>query len=531
METHEPINTDQSTLPPPANESAELGPSLELRADTLADSVVILLTLTVLQRVIGFSRSVLFCRWLSPDELGQWDITFSFLMLAAPLSVLALPSCLSRYIEYYRQRGHVRTLIARIAVAVLGLALAACGVIFFGRVWFSKLIYGTSDHTHLVSLLAVSLLVIIAAHFFIELLNSLRYVRALAVVHLGNSLAFALLGAILIFGVAPKSTSVVLAYAGACVLSTAGAAWYLRSTWRAMPPSGEPLARGELWGKILPYVRWVWLTSLMANLFEIADRYMIIHFSTDLRTGQPASPDVALASVGQYHSSRVVPLLMISIALLLGTMITPHLSADWESGRRDRVKLRLRLFLKLLALGLSVGAVLVILAEPILFDWIFKGKFDDGGRQVLPYTLTYCIWFGLTLASHNYLLCAEKARLGTLALLVGLVVNIALNRILLPRYGLPGAVWATTVANFVALLLVSSFNRRLGLRLDRATMLVMLAPGLLCWSVWPLLIVVGVVAVLAPTTRWIFSPDEKQLLGEALGSYRDKLRVLGRRRS
>ncbi|MBN1591056.1 MAG: polysaccharide biosynthesis C-terminal domain-containing protein, partial [Pirellulales bacterium] len=172
--------------------------------------------------------------------------------------------------------------------------------------------------------------------------------------------------------------------------------------------------------------------------------------------------------------------------------------------------------------------------EPILFDVIFKGKFNDG-RVVLPYTLTYCIWFGLTLAAQNYLLCAERGRWGSLALLVGLAVNIVLNVMLLPRYGLLGAVWATTVANLVALTLMFLFNHALGFRLEWATTVVMLAPGLLCfgerWSAWVLLAVVCAIAVLAPTTRWIFNADEKQLLGEALGRYGDKLRALGRRDS
>ncbi len=41
-----------------------------LRTDTLADSVLILLLLMVVQRLIGFCRAVLFCRWLDP---GSWD--------------------------------------------------------------------------------------------------------------------------------------------------------------------------------------------------------------------------------------------------------------------------------------------------------------------------------------------------------------------------------------------------------------------------------------------------------------------------
>src|SRR5690349_2135694 len=81
----------------------EAGSLPKLRHDTLAQSVVALLVLAVLQRAIGFVRGVLVCRWLSPDELGEWDLAFSFLTLAAPLAVLGLPGSFGRYVEHFRQ--------------------------------------------------------------------------------------------------------------------------------------------------------------------------------------------------------------------------------------------------------------------------------------------------------------------------------------------------------------------------------------------------------------------------------------------
>ena len=58
---------------------------LPVAADTLADSVLILLAMTAVQRLVGFVRAVMFCRWLSPDQLGLWDMAFSFLLVAAPV--------------------------------------------------------------------------------------------------------------------------------------------------------------------------------------------------------------------------------------------------------------------------------------------------------------------------------------------------------------------------------------------------------------------------------------------------------------
>ena len=49
------------------------GPSA-LRVDALADSVLTLLVLTVVQRAVGFVRAVLFCRWLDAEQWanGRW---------------------------------------------------------------------------------------------------------------------------------------------------------------------------------------------------------------------------------------------------------------------------------------------------------------------------------------------------------------------------------------------------------------------------------------------------------------------------
>ena len=70
--------------------------------------MMLLFCLTMIQRSVGFGRSILLCRWLAPEELGHWDLTLAFLELAAPIAVLSLPACFGRYVEHYRQNGHLR---------------------------------------------------------------------------------------------------------------------------------------------------------------------------------------------------------------------------------------------------------------------------------------------------------------------------------------------------------------------------------------------------------------------------------------
>jgi len=222
-------------------------------------------------------------------------------------------------------------------------------------------------------------------------------------------------------------------------LAAAGGVFWLVRNWRSIPGDAAPPPHRELWSKLLPFAAWTWVSSLMANLFVIADRYMIVHCSR-------GSASEALAQVGEYHSARVLPTLLVSIALILSPMITAHWSHDWEAGRRDRVRARLNLTLKLFGFGLAIAAVGILLAAPVLFRGVFQGKFAEG-LAVLPWTLTYCVWFAAIIIAQTYLLCREKAYLSSIALFAGLVGNVGLNLLLLPRLGLLGAVLATTIAN------------------------------------------------------------------------------------
>lgn len=488
-----------------------------LPTDTLVDSVMILLGLTVVQRLVGFVRAVLFCRWLDPEQLGLWDMAFSFLLLAAPLSVLAIPGAFGRYSEYYRQRGQLRAFLRWTVLICGGLALAAIVAILFLRRWVAELVFGTEDESTMVVLAAGCLATVIAYNFLVELFTALRNIRLVSIMQLVNSVTFAALGVGLLLGWQCSAASVVLAYGGSCLIAAAWAGCIVARTLRtrvAQPACArhlKPAPLTAMLAKVVPFAGWVLLASVLTNLFGVVDRYMIVHFSN-------TSAGEALDMVGNYHSSRVVPLLLVSIASMLGTMIVPHLSHDWEAGRRDLVQARLRLFLKLFGFALYAAVVAVLLASPLLFQIAFRGKFP-GGETVLPWTLVYCTWFGLSMVAQNYLLCAEKARMASIALAGGLVLSVLLNLELLPRLGLQGAVLSTSAANALSLGLICIFNRQQGFHLDDGVKLVFVLPMLVCLGPWVALFALIAVPIAALGTDRLLTSDEKQQIFDGISQY------------
>ncbi len=111
-------------------------------ADSFSKSIVLLGCLMILQRGIGFLRSFYVCGSLSPVEVGQWDLAFSFLSIVAPLAVFGIPGSFGRYVARYEKNGQQRKFLNHSLVACLGLTLLASILIFFFRGSVSLYFFG-----------------------------------------------------------------------------------------------------------------------------------------------------------------------------------------------------------------------------------------------------------------------------------------------------------------------------------------------------------------------------------------------------
>jgi PST family polysaccharide transporter len=262
----------------------------------------------------------------------------------------------------------------------------------------------------------------------------------------------------------------------------------------------------------------VWITNLLSHLFAVVDRTMIIHCSG-------LDPEVALEQVGHYHSSRIVPLLLVSFADLLSGLIMPHLSHDWESGRREEVGRQLNLAVKLSGLGMHAVGVGVLLFSPFMFGVILQGRYNDG-LAVLPWTLAGCVISGIYVVAQNYLWCAEHPRLAALPLAIGLLVNVILNLILIPLWGLHGAVFATGLSTILCLAIILLLSQRHGMKLDTGTWLTCAMPITLAIGTTTSAIAFAAIVVLAFATNFVFDREERVLMTKLLGSYYAKCKAI-----
>ncbi len=499
----------------PSSNKSDSKSKRKLVADSLTMGVVFAVLLTGIQRIVGFVRSILFCRVLPEEELGTWSLTWSFLMLLAPLAVLGLPGTFGRYVEYFRQRGQLRVFLARIALVSVILTIALVALLAALAPSFAELLFRDASKIQLVYAIAFALFFVGVLNFSSSLVEALRQVRLVTIMRFISGIAFAVAALTLLIFWNTDASAVTIGFGISCLIGTIPAVWFLLRHWDNLDECSAETGQRSMWSKIAPFAVWLWLTNLATNLYEISDRYMLLQYL-------PVSPNEAQAAIGQYHSARVVPLLMVSLATVLGGILLPYMANAWENKRYKDAKAQLSWSIKLLGVGFSLCGVIILFASPLLFDVILQGRYN-AGLAILPMTLTYCIWYSLVLIGQDYLWCNNRGRLLFAAYIGGLLFNIVLNLVLIPSFGLDGAVWATAVSNIVCLALLLFFNQRLGFHNDRGIYIAVLAPLALLLPMSLALIILINLAWFGYRRGWIFTADETKQLNEFLAKLSNRL--------
>ena len=112
--------------------------------------------------------------------------------------------------------------------------------------------------------------------------------------------------------------------------------------------------------------------------------------------------------------------------------------------------------------------------------------------------------------AQDYLWVAEKGKWATMASGIGLLVNVVVNVILIPKIGLPGAVIGTACGNGALVALMVLLNHRFGCSMNSGIWICSLLPLILLANP---LIATGMfiaIALVCLYSNLILNHDEKQ---------------------
>ncbi|EOQ97929.1 polysaccharide biosynthesis protein [Leptospira wolbachii serovar Codice str. CDC] len=163
------------------------------------------------------------------------------------------------------------------------------------------------------------------------------------------------------------------------------------------------------------------------------------------------------APIGIYSVAVRLSEFWYFIPLGLTSSFFPTLIAKKNQSRSEY--LELLKFLHIIVIFVSlVMAILIQFIGKDIISWLYGSPYI-GASDVLKVYIWSGIFVFIGVAGGNYYLIEEKQSYVLIKSLAGLIVNIALNFIWIPLYGVIGAAFATLVSQLVASMFIPLFFR------------------------------------------------------------------------
>lgn len=211
---------------------------------------------------------------------------------------------------------------------------------------------------------------------------------------------------------------------------------------KKMTPSftGNQLKEMLIFG--LPFV----LSSISATVLNLGDRYLLTKLST--------LSEVGLYSLG-YKFSNILKIFIVD-SFALGLPIV-----GWKVIREDNNPKRF--FSKTLSyiafILIWVGIILSSYAKGIIHLFALDKSYWDA-YMVVPYLVLGVVFVGMQKVFFFELQIPQKTKSISLIITTAAIVNVLLNLILIPYYGMLGSAYATVLAQFWSILLAYYYTRK-----------------------------------------------------------------------
>ena len=468
-----------------------------LKKEALAESAKIAFVFTIIQRVVQTVRGIIFARVLGPSEYGVYTLAFFFIPLVATVAKLGVPSCFTRYIPQYEKQGMMKDFIKRTyAMAMTGSIVVMILCIIFSR-QVAYLIYESSDYKNIVILCAVSIIAYTLFACMTYTFNGLRVFKLSYLLGFVQFLIFSAIGITLVL-VYRDAVSAVFANLLALIAVIFLFGYFVLKYIVGDSAQKQKIEERGFKTKIFKYSIWFVITPIVFNLFKYTDRWMIGRF-------------LGMEEVGIYSVGSNITALVFMVGVVAGSVLMPNLSSMWEEGKQREALAKMDLVMRANTVLLLIGALCLMLVKTRLIDLLYGAEYVNC-TPVIGMLLVFWLLnstYGI-LASYAGLI--EKTYILLIGSFAGLIFNVSLNYIFIPRYGIAGAAAATTISFGITILTILIWYNIQGWRMGLNTLITCLLPCIFLFDEIVMAAVCLAVVVTVLGTEFLITKDEKKRL-------------------
>jgi len=395
----------------------------------------------LLSSVLAFGSVWLLTRYLGADGYGKVVALLAAAQLAAQLGVNWTMTAVARFgcQEFVESGSLAKSFWTRLAILVPNALL----VVLTGDLWMPPVARWLRLPDPLLPLIALLFLANVGWLHVQQALQAAKLPRLQGVLLALERLQIVLVVLALVVAERISAESVARAFVIAPSVASVIGLWRLRSL----------IAPAFSFDRRL-------LGSIVTFSLPLIPYSIVGYFSTSYLDAFFVSRFLSTETLGVYAVAVQVSGTLMQPTVLAGSLLMPLFVTLQVTGREALVS---RLFREVLPLGVlawSLVCVVAGLAGTILLPAVFGAAFRESARALWPLLAASAVASPSLLGYAPLASARSLTGIGALAGLGAAAVNLGLNYLLIPRFGLVGCAWATCGAYAVSTVLAAGLLQR-----------------------------------------------------------------------
>ncbi|MFH0884919.1 MAG: flippase [Candidatus Micrarchaeota archaeon] len=403
-------------------------------------------------KLVSFVYVVLIARAASQEDIGTFYLALSAMSLIWIFSDIGISGAFTRYVPYFEgkgERGKIRDLLS-LSYRYLTLLSVIIMAVLFWQADNIGGIYGNARLPEAIRILSVYILLGNLFRLNYLYLQGIADIRGSQLYQNLQNLIKLVVTVLLFYAFGPSVMtisagfviSVLLAFFASCLP-------VFRSVASMHGKAG--LGKQELFSEIVPLGLTVAVVQYFSTIIASSDRLIL---------GFMVEPSSSAAMVAVYSMATTLAAVLMVFPGSVGSIFLPLVSR--LSGKNDLEGMREVMATAQrwsLFITLPVAAVMMAFSGDML-SVFYGSQYSGGAASMALFTL------GLVIASFSFMasLALTAMRLVKIELFVAVacgIVNVALNLLLIPMYGMEGAAAASVASFILSTLLLTHYARKL----------------------------------------------------------------------
>lgn len=414
----------------------EIGNRVESSLKILARSSVVVLAAVIFSKLLSYGYRVIIARYYGPGAYGLLVLALMVIGWFTIFSTLGLHHGLLRYVSLFRgksQKREISAVMRSISRFLMATGILSMIIVFFLSDFMANAVFNDPSLSIFLKFFAVTIPLSLLSGTYLTLVRSHEEVGwfVLGSKVLDNFVRLLVLGVLVFIGI--NSDAIFISYLVGSVVILVASYGFCRISFKyVFSDKNELKDKNQLFGEVFSY-------SWPLMFFGVVQSFM--GWTDTLVIGLFQSTE----QVGFYNAAWPIALLIAIVPEMFNQLFFPLVTKEHAKGNKETVRQLSKQVVKWIYLLELPIFILVLLFPGVLINLIFGPEYLVASNA-LRFLVVAVMAGSLSGISRDLISMKGKSKVLLIDIVFISVINIILNVLLVPRYGIDGAAFSTMLS-------------------------------------------------------------------------------------